>query len=344
MPSFTSHSKPAIPWIPWLTLGLLLAGLLGWSGAAAYTLWLNPEVGHFTYSDAVKRRWAEEMTRQHGPKVVVFGGSSCEFAIDGERMLERFGLPCVNAGRGAGMGIPVLTMAALRDCRPGDTLVVALEPVLMTEPLDTPNLGIQFSIAAGHREWIRDPLPPARPISFLEAALALRPGGYHTFTLLGKLIQRRPFYRYQSGDLRPSGWIQTPVRVPVSGPPRHSAVIPGEVRQFLRSLRDWCREHEVRLAYSIPWGYTPPEEMEVFRQENARFLLQVAEAMPVLRDPRLGAHPVREHFSDSVWHLTEEGAWLRTDELARQVLEWDIWSRAELERLAVNPDRASTVP
>jgi hypothetical protein len=242
------------------------------------------------------------------------------------------------------MGISVLTMAALRDCRAGDTLVVALEPVLMTEPLDTPNLGIQFSIAAGHPEWVQAPLPPAQPISAVEAALALRPGGYHTFTLLGKLVQRRPFYRYRAEDIRPSGWIQTPVRVPVSGPPRHSVVIPAEVRRLLRSLRDWCREHQLRLAYSIPWGYTPPEEIDTFRRENARFLLQVADIMPVLRDPRLGAHPVLEHFSDSVWHLTEEGAWLRTDEFARQVREWDIWSRAELERLAVNPDRASTIP
>jgi hypothetical protein len=316
---------------------LLLAALVAWSIAAVYTLRFNPEVRHFVHSDAVKKRWADQMTREHGPKIVVYGGSSCEFAIDGERMLERFGLACVNAGRGAGMGIPVLTMAALRDCGPKDTLVVAIEPVLLTEPLDLPNLGIQFSIAAGHPEWIRQPLNPVQRVSWLEAGLALRPGGYHAFTLLGKIVQRRPFYRYQPEDLRPSGWIQTPVRVDVTGPPRHSIGIPEQNLRYLRSLRDWCRDHEVRLAYSIPWGYTPASELDAFRRENARFLLQISEVMPVLRDPRLGAYDIREHFSDSVWHLTEEGAALRTDELARQIQDWDVWSQPELEKVAADP-------
>jgi hypothetical protein len=333
MPSSTSHSKR----IPRLAAVLLLAALVCWLTSAAYTLRLNPEVRHFVHSDVVKKRWADQMTREHGSKIVVYGGSSCEFAIDGERMLERSGLACVNAGRGAGMGIPVLTMAALRDCRPKDTLVVAIEPVLLTEPLDIPNLGIQFSIAAGHFEWIQEPLAPAASISLIEAGLALRPGGYHTFTLLGKILQRRPFYRYQPEDLRLSGWIQTLVRVPISGPPRHPVVIPADHLHFLRSLRDWCQDHQVRLAYSIPWGYTPANEVDAFRQENARFLLQISDIVPVLRDPRLGAHSISDHFSDSVWHLTEEGAALRTDELARQLQDWDVWSRPALEQFASNP-------
>ncbi len=326
--------------IPWLALLLLMAGLLAWSGAAAYTLWLNPEVAHFTHGDTIKKLWAEKMAREYGPKVVIFGGSSCEFSIDGQRMLDRFQLPCVNAGRGAGMGVSVLTMAALRDCRPRDTLIVAIEPALLTEPLDTPNLGVQFSIAAGHTEWIRHPLPPAQPISLVEAALALRPGAYHAFTLLGKVIEGRPLYRYQPGDVRPSGWIQTPVRVAISGPPHHQIEIPQDCRHFLGALRDRCRDRRVRLAYSLPWGYTPTNDVAAFQQENAKFLRQMADIMPVLRDPRLGAYSVPGHFSDSVWHLNEEGARLRTDELARQLFAWDTWSTEDLDRLAANPGAA----
>jgi hypothetical protein len=317
-----------------------VAGVLAWLGAAAYTLWVNPEVAHFTHGDAIKQQWADKMTREHGPKVIVFGGSSCEFSIDGERMLDRHGLPSVNAGRGAGMGVAVLTMAALRDCRSNDTLVVAMEPALLTGSLEIPNLGIQFSMAAGHPEWIREPLSPATPVSWMDTAIALRPGGYHTFTLLGKLIQGRALYRYQPEDLRPSGWIQTPVRMPIPGPQRHGIRIPQDSQQFLRSLRDWCEERRVRLAYSIPWAYTPVHELGAFRRENAGFLLQMADIMPVLRDPRLGAYTVIEHYSDTGWHLTEEGAALRTDELSGQLLGWDTWSRAELERLAVNADLA----
>lgn len=38
------------------------------------------------------------------------------------------------------------------------------------------------------------------------ALLALRPGGYHVFTLLGKLVQGRPLYRYNTAEVRPSGF------------------------------------------------------------------------------------------------------------------------------------------
>lgn len=322
--------------IPWVAVRLAGVALVTWVAAAFYTLQGNPEVRHFRHTDAVKRAWALKMNREHGAKVVVYGGSSCEFSIDGERLLQRFQLPCVNLGRGAGIGSVVLTMAALEETKPGDTLIVALEPGLVTEPLDWPSLGVQFSLATGHRRWMTNPLPPAKPLSWFDTLLALRPGGAHTFTMLAKLARGQELYRYHVRDMRPSGFNQTPVRARIDGPPGHGVTIPPSSRAFLVSLAAWCQTNSVRVAYSLPWGYTPPDRVASFQKDNAKFLAQVAEIMPVLKDPKLGAFSEIERFADTVWHLDEEGAARRTDDFGRQLKNWEVWTVEELRTLATN--------
>ena len=308
--------------VPRVTAGLLLWAILIWGLAAVYTLHINPELRHFKGTYEIKKRWAEKMTAEHGAKLVVYGGSSCEFSLDGERLLERHGIPCVNLGRGAGMGMVVLTMAALEEARPGDTLIVALEPGLITDEPGFPALGAQFSVAVGHADWLRQPLAPVAAASWAEILLALRPGAYHVFTMLGKLAGGKELYRYKLEEMRASGFNQTPVRVEIAGPPGHGVRIPAASRAFLISLRERCRERNIRLAYSLPWGYTPPEAVDSFQADNLAFLEQMKTIMPVLKDPRLGAYTVREHFADTAWHLTEEGSALRTDEFGDQVKRW----------------------
>jgi hypothetical protein len=316
---------------------LLLTAIAAWLGCIFYTLRLNPELKYHVQGAAIKDRWSEKMTHEHGPKVVVYGGSSCAFSIDGERMLDRFNLPTVNYGSAAGMGAAVLTESALDQVRPGDTLIVALEPGLLTDPLDPPALGVQFSFAVHHPEWVIHPVLPPVALNWFQALTALRPGGYHTFTLLGKIVAHKPFMRYQESDYRPSGWEQTGVRMKITGPPGHGPRLSNGARNLLQALRDWSRQHDVRVAYSLPWGYTPPEKEHAFQRENAGFLLQVNEFIPVLKDTHLGAFTNIEHFADTAWHLDETGSFLRTDQLGQQIKNWDIWTEEELRRQESQP-------
>ena len=320
--------------LPRLGLITALALVVSMSLSAFYTTRLNPEMRHFVGTHRIKQAWAEKMTREHGSKVVVYGGSSCEFSIDGERLLQRHHLPCANLGRGAGMGAVVLTMAALDEVKEGDTLVIALEPALLTEPLDFPNQGIQFSVASGNPHWIRQPLPTVNPVSRVGILAALRPGALHAFTLLAKVLRGQPLYRYRLENMRPSGFNVTPLRLDIQGPPGHGVQVSESARRFLLALRDWCGQHKVRLAYSIPWGYTPSDGLEFTRRINAEFLLQIAQIIPVLKDPALGGHEIREDFSDTAWHLTPEAAARRTDQFASQLKEWRIWTVEQLRDLA----------
>ena len=69
------------------------------------------------------------------------------------------------------------------------------------------------------------------------------------------------------------------------------------------------------------------------QRQNVQFLLQVAEFLPVLKDPYLGTDIIIEHFSDTPLHANRIGAALHTDELAREIKSWDVWSVEELREL-----------
>ena len=330
MSSSTSHSDR---WIPGWTVLLLLMALVAWAGCIFYSLRLNPEVRHYSQGAAIKNAWAEKMTREHGHKILVFGGSSVEFSIDGERMLNKHQLPVVNYGRHAGMGAMVLTESVLEHLAPGDTLIVSLEPGLLTVPLEQTSLGVQFSFAQRRPNWVLHPVLGLGRLNWFQAAALLRPGGYHTFTMLGKLARGKSLYRYQLSDYRASGWKQTAVRVNLEGPAEHSGRLSADSRALLQALRAWCDRHQVRGAYALSWSYSPAAQEHSFQQENLRFLEQVAEYLPILKDARLGADPILEHFSDSALHPNEAGAAVHTDELAGQIKQWEFWTTEELRSL-----------
>src|SRR4051812_23244305 len=113
---------------------LLAAALLSWLAAAAFIFRVDPEVDLTRKVLARKRAWAKRCDERFPQKTVVYGGSSCAFSIDGERLEERFGRPTVNMALGAALGPAMLTNVAVGACRDGDTLVIALETGLLTTP------------------------------------------------------------------------------------------------------------------------------------------------------------------------------------------------------------------
>jgi hypothetical protein len=329
MDSSTSHFKK----VPCRALLLLAVALASWAACALYSLRLNPEVNHYRYGYGIKRQWAGQMTREHGAKFVVYGGSSCEFSIDGETLLSKYGEPVVNDGRHAGMGPVVLTESALSDLRPGDTLIVGLEPGLLTMPFGKePALGVQFSFAVGHPGWVLHPALGMGRATWIQAAAALRPGGFFTFTLLGKWIRGQPSYRYKASDFHRSGWCETDVRVPMTGAAGHGPHLSEDARALLTNISLWCRTNGIRVAYSLAWSYCPPDQLREFRKSNAEIVAEIMPIIPVLRDDSLGANLDARNFADTALHLSTTGAAQRTDEFGRQIQQWNTWTREDLDR------------
>ena len=329
MDSSTSHFEK----FPRRAFSLLATALVAWAVCAFYSVYLNAEVVHYRQGYGIQNAWAAQMVREHGAKTVVYGGSSCAFSVDGERMLANFGEPTVNCGLIAGMGPMILSESALSHLRRGDTLIVAVEPELLTESFKQQTaIAVQFSLATHHPEWVLHPALGMGRVNWFQAAVALRPGGYHTFTLLGKLMERKPLYRYHLNDYHKSGWVQTDVRLPLTQPAEHGTKLSEDARQLLTNISAWCQTNGIRVAYAFPWSYCPADQLRRYEKQNLEFIGEVMAFIPVLRDPSLGADPAAGDFADSPLHPVEATAARHSDELGREVQQWDTWTREKLER------------
>jgi hypothetical protein len=319
-----SHFKSLVPW---QAARLLVAALAVWAAGAFYTLRLNPELAFYREGHRLKQEWVQKMNREHASKVIFFGGSSCACSINARQMVEQDGLPAVNLGLAAGMGAKVLTLYSLQAARPGDLVVIALEPDLLAAPLELEPFGIQFAMAAGDRALVQATVG----IDWPSALADLRPGSYHLCTLLGKLILREPLYRYTPSQWHESGWQEITTPRPFSSTPvLDSLKLSDDGKAWLRFISDYCAAHHLRVALVLPWCYTSPSGAPALRSQYLGFLREIAEFIPLLKDPYLGVHTDRSIFSDSALHLTPAGATFRTSELAREIKAGKMWTREEL--------------
>lgn len=324
---------------PWRAVWLLGLGLATLAAAAAYTVWLNPEVRFYKHAARVKLAWAAKLDREYGRKVIVCGGSSTAFSIDGERMLKEQGLPTVNFGLHAGMEPLFLAGLAAQAARPGDTLVVALEPGLLMAPFSSPDLAGQMGVALGRPGLARGSNLTGERVHWVANAVSLRPGAYHFFTLLGKIALRKPLYRYSPVEVTPSGWQRARDFRAIPDQTIVEGRLSPDARRLLAALQHWGETNHVQVAYSLPWGWVSEQQRAAFERMNVRFLAEMAGILPVLKDPALGVHAVREHFADTEWHLTAEGAAARSDSLAAQIKTRSFWTRQELAELARKGER-----
>lgn len=332
MPSSTSPSSRG--W-PRRALTLLLLAVITLAAAAVYTVRWNPEVRFYRHAVAVKRAWADALTAgTNAPRHLLAGGSSAAFAVDGGRLRSRHGILLANFGLHAGMEAPFLVAIAAREARASDTLIVAMEPELLTSPFTAPDLAAQMGLALGEPRLIHASDITGQSVGWVDSLISMRPGAYHAFTLLGKIALRKPLYRYAPPEVHASGWQEArdfrefPLVQP--GQSRLSA----DGRALLAALARWGKIANVSVIYSLPWSCVEPASTESYRRASAAFLLEVTEFVPVLKDPTLGVHAVREHFADTGWHLTTIGAQARTDALAEQLKRRQFWTVTELTALA----------
>jgi hypothetical protein len=314
--------------IPRLALFLLATAILAWVLSAIYTIWLNPEMAFWKHAFRLKEDWQREMRVQFGTNIVVCGGSSCFTGVDAKYIQTKYSLPIVNQGFHAGMGPMVLGRLARKHLKPGDTLILAFEPDLLDRSFEIPALGNQFSLVVDSLDTFGN-LPLSQAPS---ALLAFRPGGYHVFTLLGKFILRKPLYRYSNSEVQVGGWQAVVDRrdVQPSIPVRYH--LSEDAKVFFRETAQWCAVNKVRLACTLPWMFHSKEDAERVRINFRSLLAEINVYMPVLRDPFLGCHSEREDFADTNLHLVPDAAKKRSDELARELINWDVYQTGDLSR------------
>lgn len=324
MDSFTSRFERIVPWT---FVQLLVVALATWATGAIYTVRWNPELTFFRKAHRIKQIAAEKFTQEHTSKVVFIGGSGCATSIDAERLREHHNLPAVNLGLAAGIGARVLTRYGFEFIRPGDTLIVVIEPSLLSAPITLEPLGVHFSLATGQRELLSE----NGRTPWLQTLVSLRPGSYHVFTLAGKILLRRPLYRYHPNEIHAGGWQEVVVHREFGAPLVMGYPLSEDGKRLLARIAEDCAGQNIRVAYALPWVYYPAEQAGLARKAHAHFARQVAEFLPVLSQRDFGIHSTREHFADTEFHPNRAGASIRTDELAAPLKDWRTWSAQDLD-------------
>jgi len=322
-----------------LRFPLLLAAvaLIALAGRSLFCTRLDPEIEFYTQFCKNKLAWSGKMTREHGKKVVVIGGSSVAFSVIGTRMLEQHGLPAVNLGLEAPFGATMLTHWALGELHPGDKLIVSLEPPVLTRPHELVSSGCKISNALGHPEWVYQPWEvPTAP--WLGTALHSNIGWQRLVVVWKSYFRKKKNktrWPYTLAETDASGWQTTDRRMEVPElSPYYGTHLSTDNKKLLSWTRQWCEAHGVRVAYSLAWAYREANNAAELQQANAALLAEISQILPVLKDPRLGTYPGRQNYLDTFYHLSREAAERRSDELARQIQAWDVWKPGELEALS----------
>ena len=279
----------------------------------------NPEMIYWSGALKIKEAWRDKLEKEdRGPVVVAFGGSTTGFGIDARFATEDLDYPMVNLGLHAGMGAEALCGFALAQAREGDTLLVMLEPFLLSKESSTKALGIQLAFASGQSEileWRGESASRSRMSSMTD----LRPGARLVFSLVGKVAIGRALYRYQIEDIGSGGLLVTDVRDKIPDHKEAPTELSESGRESLEDLTRVAKLKQINVRYALPWAYSKPEFTEKVRKQNETFLQKVEEIMPVIREAQSGVHPVREDFADTPQHLVANAARKRTASLVRSL-------------------------
>lgn len=305
---------------------IIAAALLAYGLGVWLTVAANPEVEF--WSEVVERRDRDlEAVRAANPatRMLLFtGGSSCAFSIDPRVIEAQCGLPAVNLGLPASTGRSYILHQALVRARPGDILVVCLEPDFLAYPDQegSPSkLGLALALKQGevHGAAGWDTFDTrVTPGQFLSLT---RPGGRYLMTLAGRTLTGKG-YRYMVDGIDYHGLIRTDLVNPNPewpGIPTSTQLDP-VARQFLKAFIATATDRGVQVVYSMPWQLNHPDHAGASRAAKQALLLEISDLMPVIDDGYAGVSSNQDHFSDSLLHLSRTGVQLRTAALGQALM------------------------
>lgn len=254
------------------------------------------------------------------PKIILIGNSNLTFGINSEILEEAFDMPVVNMGLHGSMGNAFHEEMAKVNLNEGDIIIVAhteySDHDKITDPVTT-----WLAVENHPQLWrlIRPKDVPDMYFSFptyAKRALTLWASKEGNEQDLGTVYSRFAFNEY--GDVtferKTRSYTFTEKSVCV---PKVNEICTNRLNELNRYVSD----HGASLviaAYPIAHGeFTPPAEEYVQFQTK----LQEAVDCPVISDYR-DYFIDYDYFYDTEYHLTNEGADLRTRQLVYDLKQW----------------------
>lgn len=253
-------------------------------------------------------------------KIVLIGNSNLSFGINSELLEEAFDMPVVNMGLHGSFGNVFHEEMAKVNLREGDIIIVAHTSYADDDKIMDPVtawIAVENQPQLWHLIRLKD--IPDMYFSFsiyAKKSLTLWAAKEGNIPDHGTVYSRFAFNKY--GDVafeRTTGsytFTEDSVRVPQ---------INTICTERLNTLNQYVTEHGASLviaAYPIAYGeFTPPEA------EYIQFQTKLQESLdcPVISDYR-DYFMDYDYFYDTEYHLTNEGADLRTQQLIYDLEQW----------------------
>ena len=295
-----------------------------WALSVTISLFGHPEVNFWTSLIHQKVKLAERLrSEKTDPLIFIGGGSSTSFSIHPDVLSEQTGLPAINMGGSGALGYRYLVNLAFSKAEAGDIVILHMAPESLTQIRQpTKALGIRVALRQSHLPLAEgnDFLSPS-PLDLGDILLALRPGTKFLGTLTAKFLSGRPPYAYSLNNYQ--NGILT---IPNGGPTKDIEEFSPASKKFteqtahtLREISNYANSRKIRVFFTLPWECFKREACPAMRSEHQEYLKQVERYMPVLRDPKLGAHDRPEDFLDTGFHMTLEAGKERSIRLAQSL-------------------------
>jgi hypothetical protein len=279
---------------------------------------IGPDLSHYFAGSVLQ---LELIKNTPSPRIILIGGSNVSFGLDAELMQRTLGIPVINDGLHAGLGI--VPLRELEEyLRPGDVVIISLEYQLFSSrdmmDGDPSFLSDWIEYAPERIKFLSDPWreAPALYATMLQRKVNRQ---VNTFLFGGSLDEVRDVFvgtRYNmNGDF--IGHLQqasTPRRK-ISFEPYSVSAVQREIFLYLEQFHQIAREKDAEVYFAAPASRrTNCKNTGEGAMANFFKTFEERSSIPVLTPLEEVCLPDK-YFFDTAYHLNAEGRQLRTERL-----------------------------
>jgi len=297
-------------------LGAIMVGLVFFS--------IQPDPGSYFAGSFLQ---ANLLKNIEGPRIIVVGGSNVAFGIDAELMQKELGIPVINDGLHASLGVAPLR-ELLEYIHKGDVIIVSFEYQIFTEKDamdgDSAFLSDWIEQSPSRIFYLSNPLTDA---PFLYGMMLQRKANRSLDTALhgGTLDGTRNFYNGRNFDANGDfiGHLKASGKYKIHSNPYPVSPVRNEILIFLENFNKMAQAKGASVYLEAPAS----REMNCRATGNLNMTsffkkLKAKTTIPVLTELETLCMP-NPYFFDTEYHLTAEGRKFRTIRLIENLVQVD---------------------
>jgi hypothetical protein len=300
-------------WKPLKLAPWLIAAGVTWSLGYVYNVHYGGELSWLQRMYKQKIALAAEVKASR--RLLITGGSGAHHSLNSEVLEQELGIPVLNLGLDGPVGLNVILPSILEAVRPGDTVLLIPEDLILLDEDGLLERSVPFGIATGRpglgnvpakqlvQGWWMLGIPTLRGLtkSTIDIIEEGRMRGYYD----GPLTERGDPSTFKE---RKGKWWKWTIKKPISS---HAIA---RITQF----REELKAKDATLILSLPWVYASTDETTVASmKKTARELGKIA---PIVYDrDSFNLQTDSSLFADTHHHLVPEARTIRSQELAQQL-------------------------